>query len=53
MNGKIHGKQILNNTIVKTFNGLTSSSQYLTTSDDNNVTLKIDSLSYTHSISVG
>jgi hypothetical protein len=53
MNGKIHGKQILNNTILKTFNGLTSSSQYLTTSDDSNVTLKVNSLSYTHSLEIG
>ncbi len=50
---QIHGKQIKDNTVVKSFNGSTYSEQYLTTIDDTNIKLTIDTDSITHSISVG
>jgi len=49
LNGKIHGKQIVKNTILRGFNGLTLSDQYFDTVNDQNVTLTIDSNSATHS----
>lgn len=53
MKGKIHGKQIINDTIVKTFNGSTYSNQYLDTVNDSNILLSIDSIERKHSFSVG
>lgn len=53
MNGKIHGKQILNDTIVKSLNGSTYSKQYLVPNSDLNVTLSIDSESDKHSFLLG
>lgn len=50
MRAIIHGKQVLENTLVKTFNGITQSNQYLVASSDSNVKLTIDSNSATHSL---
>jgi hypothetical protein len=52
-NGKIHGKQIVKNTVVKSFNGLSLSNQYFQPINDDNITLSIDSTSATHSFSIG
>jgi hypothetical protein len=52
MKGKIHGKQIINDTIVKTFNGSTYSNQYLTSVSDSNILLSIDSIQQIHSFSL-
>lgn len=49
LNGKIHGKQIVKNTILRGFNGLTLSNQYFDTVNDQNISLTIDSNSATHS----
>jgi hypothetical protein len=49
LNGKIHGKQIVKNTILRGFNGLTLSNQYFDTVNDTNISLTIDSNSATHS----
>jgi hypothetical protein len=49
LNGKIHGKQIVKNTILRGFNGLTLSNQYFDTVNDPNISLTIDSNSATHS----
>jgi hypothetical protein len=49
---KIHGKQLLDNTIVKTINGVTYSHQGITSSNDSNVTLSIVS-GQTHSFNLG
>lgn len=42
MKGKIHGKQIINDTIVKTFNGSTYSNQYFDPVNDVNLVLDIN-----------
>lgn len=49
----INGKQIQDNTVVKRLNGLTQSGQFLTSSNDSNVTLNIISSGSTHSFNVG
>jgi hypothetical protein len=49
LNGKIHGKQIVKDTILRGFNGLTLSNQYFDTVNDSNISLTIDSNSATHS----
>lgn len=49
---KINGKQLLDNTIVKTINGVTYSHQGITSSNDSNVTLNIIS-GQTHSLNLG
>lgn len=49
LNGKIHGKQIVKDTILRGFNGLTLSNQYFDSVDDQNISLTIDSNSATHS----
>lgn len=48
-NGRIDGKQIVDNTVVKSINGLTTSDQFLTASNDTNVGLNILSVGQTHS----
>jgi len=53
MNGKISGKQIVNNTVVKRFNGLIPSDQYLVSTNDYNITLSINSSIATHSFNIG
>lgn len=52
-NGRINGKQIIDNTVVKTVNGLTASEQWFLTNSDSNVTLNIATAGSTHSLSVG
>ena len=52
-NGRINGKQIVDNTVVKTINGLTFSDQYITSNNDSNVTLTIATSGTTHSFTVG
>lgn len=51
-NGKVHGKQIIKNTVVRSFNGLSLSTQYFQPISDDNITLSINSTSATHSFSV-
>lgn len=55
MEGKIHGKQIVNDTVLKSLNGSPGSTQYLIPSNDANITLDIISPtdSSTHSFVVG
>lgn len=53
MKGKIHGKQIINDTIVKSFNGSTYSNQYLDTISDSNIFLSVNSNEMRHSFSIG
>ena len=50
---KINGKQILDNTIVKSINGITYSYQGLSSSNDSNVTLSLISSGFTHSFGIG
>lgn len=52
-NGRINGKQIIDNTVVKTINGLTASDQWILTNSDSNVTLNIATAGSTHSLTVG
>lgn len=51
-NGKVHGKQIIKNTVVRSFNGSSLSTQYFHPISDDNITLSIDSISATHSFSI-
>jgi hypothetical protein len=51
-NGTINGKQIINNTVVKTINGVTFSAQGLTAIGDPNVAISILSSGSTHSFDV-
>lgn len=51
-NGRINGKQIIDNTVVKTINGMTFSDQSLVPTSDSNVTLLISSSGSTHSFSL-
>lgn len=53
MKGKIHGKQIVNDTTVKTLNGSTYSNQYLDTISDTNVILNINTNETAHQFSLG
>ncbi len=53
MRGTIHGKQVLDNTLVKTLNGVTQSNQYIVANSDSNVVLTIDSNTATHSFALG
>lgn len=50
---KINGKQILDNTIIKSINGITYSYQGLSSSNDSNVTLNLVSSGLTHSFGIG
>lgn len=52
-NGRVNGKQIIDDTVVKTINGLTFSDQYIISNSDSNVTLTVATSGSTHSISVG
>jgi hypothetical protein len=52
-NGRIHGKQIIDDTVVKTINGLTFSDQYIISNNDSNVTLTIATSGSTHSLTMG
>ena len=51
-NGKVHGKQIIKNTVVRSFNGSSLSTQYFHPISDDNIILSIDSISATHSFSI-
>lgn len=51
-NGKINGKQIVDDTVVKTINGMTFSDQFLTASGDANVTASVSTSGTTHSFIV-
>jgi len=53
MKGKIHGKQIVNDTIVKTFNGSTYSNQYFDPKNDTNLVLEISTSQNNHQFSLG
>lgn len=53
MNGRINGKQITNDTVIKSINSVTYSQQGLTSSNDSNITLNITSSGATHSYNVG
>lgn len=52
-NGRVNGKQIIDDTVVKTINGLTFSDQYIISNNDSNVTLTIATSGTTHSFTVG
>ncbi len=52
-NGRVNGKQIIDDTVVKTINGLTFSDQYIISNNDSNVTLTIATSGSTHSLNVG
>lgn len=52
-NGRINGKQIVDDTVIKTINGLTFSDQYIISNSDSNVTLTIATSGSTHSLTVG
>lgn len=52
-NGKVNGKQIIDDTVIKTINGLTFSDQYLASTNDSNVTLSLTSSGQTQSFVVG
>ena len=52
-NGKVNGKQIIDDTVIKTINGLTFSDQYLVSTNDSNVTLSLTSSGPTQSFVVG
>lgn len=52
-NGRVNGKQIIDDTVIKTINGLTFSDQYITSNNDSNVTLTVATSGSTHSLTVG
>jgi hypothetical protein len=52
-NGRVNGKQIIDDTVIKTINGLTFSDQYIISNNDSNVTLTIATSGSTHSFTMG